>query len=84
MLDVFQHEGVWALRREYSFDLKKQRALRLVSEAVGSIQTVFFGNPGNREGLTGKACTQEIMSRNRYNIDLPYVPGRDYTEVLFI
>ena len=84
MLDVFEHEGLGPFPREYTFDLKKQRALGLVFETVRSIETIFFRDSRNRERLTGKAPNQDVVIGNVPRSDAVNVAPWNLAEVLLV
>jgi hypothetical protein len=70
VLDVLKQEG----RRSVSFQVcgRHQRTAcpGFHREAVRSAEGILLGNPGNREGLAGKAGQQHIMLRYVFCVDL--------------
>jgi len=57
-------------------NVMEKRPLRFVAEAVGAAEAVLLRDTGDREGLTGKACGEEIVIGNRRGLDLSDVTVR--------
>jgi len=68
--DILKQEHGRTFYRGNGGDVLEERPLRLVIEPVGPAEAVLLRYTGDREGLTGKACGEEIVIGNRGRLDL--------------